>query len=41
MTVHYKEGNVREISAMILGPPGTPYALGLYEVSAHHIDDRL
>ncbi|KAJ6134698.1 hypothetical protein N7523_001020 [Penicillium sp. IBT 18751x] len=31
MTVHYEEENVREISALLLGPPGTPYALGFYE----------
>lgn len=40
MTVHYKEENVREISALLLGPPGTPYALGFYEVSAHGPEDK-
>jgi hypothetical protein len=40
MTVHYKEENVREISALLLGPPGTPYAFGLYEVSVHDTEDR-
>lgn len=33
MTVHYKESNIREISALIIGPPGTPYAFGFYQVS--------
>lgn len=41
MTVHYKEGNVREISALILGPPGTPYALGFYEVGVHYTENSL
>ncbi|KAJ5592017.1 uncharacterized protein N7459_002386 [Penicillium hispanicum] len=32
MTVHYEESNIREISALIIGPPGTPYAFGFYQV---------
>jgi ubiquitin-protein ligase len=31
-TVRYEENNTREIQAVILGPPGTPYELGFYEV---------
>ena len=41
MAVHFKEENVREISALLLGPPGTPYALGFYEVSAHGTEDKI
>ncbi|EKV06407.1 hypothetical protein PDIG_77740 [Penicillium digitatum PHI26] len=31
-TVRYEEGNIRDIQALIIGPPGTPYELGFYEV---------
>ncbi|KAJ5157861.1 uncharacterized protein N7482_008961 [Penicillium canariense] len=33
MTVIYKESNIREITALLIGPPGTPYALGFYQFS--------
>lgn len=36
MTVHYNESNIRNVTALIMGPPGTPYALGFYEVSYTH-----
>ncbi|KAJ5344709.1 hypothetical protein N7452_002713 [Penicillium brevicompactum] len=32
-TVRYDEGNMRDIQAIILGPPGTPYELGFFEFS--------
>jgi ubiquitin-conjugating enzyme E2 Z len=31
-TVAYDENNTRDIQALIIGPPGTPYELGFYEV---------
>lgn len=31
-TVRYEENNIRDIQALIIGPPGTPYELGFYEV---------
>ena len=31
-TVRYEESNIRDIQALIIGPPGTPYELGFYEV---------
>jgi ubiquitin-protein ligase len=31
-TVRYEESNIRDIQAIIVGPPGTPYELGFYEV---------
>jgi hypothetical protein len=31
--ISYKETNIREIDALIIGPPDTPYALGFYQVS--------
>ena len=33
--ISYKETNIREINALIVGPPDTPYALGFYQVSYH------
>ncbi|KAJ5765977.1 uncharacterized protein N7511_003593 [Penicillium nucicola] len=30
-TVAYDENNTRDIQALIIGPPGTPYELGFYE----------
>ncbi|KAJ5125077.1 uncharacterized protein N7515_008902 [Penicillium bovifimosum] len=30
-TVRYRENNVRDIQALIVGPPGTPYEMGFYE----------
>lgn len=33
MTVSYEEDNIREIKALLVGPPGTPYGLGFYRVS--------
>jgi Ubiquitin-protein ligase len=33
-TVRYEESNIRDIQALIIGPPGTPYELGFYEVRA-------
>lgn len=32
MTVAYSDANIREIRALILGPPETPYAFGFYQV---------
>ncbi|KAJ5531830.1 hypothetical protein N7527_005223 [Penicillium freii] len=32
-TVRYEESNIRDIQALIMGPPGTPYELGFYEFS--------
>ncbi|OQE36903.1 hypothetical protein PENCOP_c011G08683 [Penicillium coprophilum] len=32
-TVRYEESNIRDIQALIIGPPGTPYELGFYEFS--------
>ncbi|KAJ5698806.1 hypothetical protein N7462_000811 [Penicillium macrosclerotiorum] len=32
ITVSYKERNIRDINALIIGPPGTPYAYGFYQV---------
>lgn len=32
MTVTYRESNIRRVKALIVGPPGTPYALGFYQV---------
>ncbi|KAJ5183903.1 hypothetical protein N7492_001519 [Penicillium capsulatum] len=31
MTILYDEENIRNIRAIIMGPPGTPYALGFYK----------
>jgi ubiquitin-conjugating enzyme E2 Z len=33
MTVRYDEKDIRKVSAIVIGPPGTPYQLGFYEVS--------
>ncbi|KAJ5781347.1 Ubiquitin-conjugating enzyme E2 [Penicillium paradoxum] len=32
-TISYEENNIRDIQALIVGPPGTPYELGFYEFS--------
>lgn len=32
MTIHYSEKNVRQITALLIGPPDTPYAFGFYQV---------
>ncbi|KAJ5555867.1 hypothetical protein N7535_008298 [Penicillium sp. DV-2018c] len=32
-TVRYQENNIRDIQALIVGPPGTPYELGFYEAT--------
>ncbi|CAG8291839.1 unnamed protein product [Penicillium salamii] len=32
-TVRYDESNIRDILAIIVGPPGTPYELGFFEFS--------
>ncbi|KAJ5801805.1 uncharacterized protein N7518_003873 [Penicillium psychrosexuale] len=32
-TIYYEESNIRDIQALIIGPPGTPYELGFYEFS--------
>jgi ubiquitin-protein ligase len=31
--ISYKEDNTRELKALIIGPPDTPYAQGFYQVS--------
>jgi ubiquitin-protein ligase len=36
-TVAYDENNMRDIQALIIGPPGTPYELGFYEVNTIRI----
>ncbi|KAJ5625373.1 hypothetical protein N7510_001682 [Penicillium lagena] len=36
MTVRYDEKDVRKISAIVMGPPGTPYQLGFYEHAANY-----
>lgn len=38
-TVRYEESNIRDIQALIIGPPGTPYELGFYEVRDPPIQD--
>ncbi|KAJ5641315.1 hypothetical protein N7490_005315 [Penicillium lividum] len=37
MTIHYCENNVRQITALLIGPPDTPYAFGFYQVSLQHL----
>ncbi|KAJ5875109.1 uncharacterized protein N7473_012456 [Penicillium subrubescens] len=31
IVISYKETNIREINALVIGPPDTPYALGFYQ----------
>lgn len=38
IAVSFTDSNTREIKALIVGPPDTPYALGFYEVSCR-LDD--
>ncbi|KAJ5887164.1 Ubiquitin-conjugating enzyme E2 [Penicillium tannophilum] len=33
MTIHYSEKNVRQITALLIGPPDTPYAFGFYQLA--------
>ncbi|KAJ5765841.1 Ubiquitin-conjugating enzyme E2 [Penicillium odoratum] len=33
MTIHYCENNVRQITALLIGPPDTPYAFGFYQLN--------
>lgn len=33
IAVSFTENNTREIKALIVGPPDTPYGLGFYQVS--------
>jgi ubiquitin-conjugating enzyme E2 Z len=37
-TVRYEESNMRDIQAIIVGPPGTPYELGFFEVKSSSLD---
>ncbi|KAJ5630287.1 Ubiquitin-conjugating enzyme E2 [Penicillium longicatenatum] len=33
MTIHYSEKNIRQITALLIGPPDTPYAFGFYQLA--------
>lgn len=35
--VDYEESDIRNVRAIILGPPDTPYQFGLFEVSYYHV----
>lgn len=32
LTVRFKDSNIRDVQALILGPPGTPYQFGFFQV---------
>ena len=38
--ISYKEKNIRELNALIIGPPDTPYAQGFYQVSLDTDEDE-
>jgi ubiquitin-conjugating enzyme E2 Z len=35
LAVAYKDSDIRNVTAIVLGTPGTPYQFGLFEVCAH------
>lgn len=35
LAVVYKDSDIRNVTAIVLGTPGTPYQFGLFEVCAH------
>lgn len=35
--VDYEESDIRNVRAIILGPPDTPYQFGLFEVSQYYV----
>lgn len=37
LVVSYNESNIRDVEALIIGPPGTPYAMGFYQVSVREV----
>lgn len=39
--IEYKDTNIRELHALIVGPPETPYALGFYQVNLRREKTRL
>jgi ubiquitin-conjugating enzyme E2 Z len=35
LAVAYKDSDIRNVTAIVLGTPGTPYQFGFFEVCAH------
>ena len=35
LAVSYQESDIRNVNALIIGPPETPYEFGFFEVCSH------